>query len=319
MLLTKIFRENLVCIVVDEVHKVTWGAASSTSDKPFREAYSQISSFRSIGREKVPILALSATIDGDLTKLVVNSCSLSNRFRTVSSYVHRRNVRLSVVKIKKKDLNSLTWLLSDLIESYNGNIPFPRSIIFCRSLQLAGWVYVKIFKILKQSIPEDLSKLALGLFHSMTPENKNKKIILDALTSDDDNPLKIVIATSSLGCGVDMKNITYVIHFGPAYDLVDYCQQVGRAGRGNMESLCHGILYSYSDGRTQISEKMKSYINSEQCLRRFLYAPFNNNEITIESVVPAHKRCIVCAVKCKCGSCELFSFEKVKLLASAIS
>ena len=46
------FRENLVVVVVDEVHKVTWGACSTDHEKPFREAYSQISVLRSSCREK---------------------------------------------------------------------------------------------------------------------------------------------------------------------------------------------------------------------------------------------------------------------------
>ena len=54
------FRKNLKCIVVDEVHKVSWGIASSSDETPFREAFSRIGSMRSFCCENVPVLALSA-------------------------------------------------------------------------------------------------------------------------------------------------------------------------------------------------------------------------------------------------------------------
>ena len=43
-----VFSHNLCCIVVDEVHKVSWG--TSDVDKPFREIFSQLSIIRSVCR-----------------------------------------------------------------------------------------------------------------------------------------------------------------------------------------------------------------------------------------------------------------------------
>uniref|UniRef100_A0A7M5X4C0 DNA 3'-5' helicase n=1 Tax=Clytia hemisphaerica TaxID=252671 RepID=A0A7M5X4C0_9CNID len=61
---------NLACIVVDEVHKVSWGESTKGS-KAFRETFSRIGELRSTCRQNVPVLALSATIDLDLTQLVI--------------------------------------------------------------------------------------------------------------------------------------------------------------------------------------------------------------------------------------------------------
>ena len=62
--------DNLACIVVDEVHKVTWGESSKKS-KAFRETFSRIGEMRSTCRQNTPVLALSATIDVNLTDLVI--------------------------------------------------------------------------------------------------------------------------------------------------------------------------------------------------------------------------------------------------------
>ena len=89
-----------------------------------------------------------------------------------------------------------------------------------------------------KSFSEEIAKSILMLFHSMT-KDKKKKNVLDILTSTENTSLKLVIATSSIGstssigCGVNIKNVDCVIYFGPAdtNDLVDYCQQIGRTGR----------------------------------------------------------------------------------------
>lgn len=113
------------------------------------------------------------------------------------------------------------------------------------------------------------------MYHSMT-RGENKDVVLSALTSTDP-AMRLVIATSSLGCGVNAVGIKYVVHFGPSYDVVDYCQQIGR-GRDTNEQ-CYAILYTYSEGHSKISNGMKSYMkgSTTQCLRSLLYSPFNKN------------------------------------------
>jgi len=131
---------------------------------------------------------------------------------------------------------------------------------------------------------------------------------LEAL-NDVTSKMKIVIATSSLGRGVDANGIEYVIHFGPSFDLVDYCQQIGRAGRDTSEQ-CHAILYSYSEGNLKISNAMKHYITSHKskCLRVILYSSFNTDPVT--PLKPIHSCCSFCALECDCGKvCEQYYFE----------
>lgn len=94
------FSCNVICIVVDEVHKVALG--KSDSGKPFREIFSNLSITRSLIKENVPVLALSATVS-----LIMESCSLSPYLKNVSRCVDRPNVRLSIVKMKGKNFKLL--------------------------------------------------------------------------------------------------------------------------------------------------------------------------------------------------------------------
>ena len=63
------------------------------------------------------------------------------------------------------------------------------------------------------------------MFHAETPPSC-KDDILKSLRIDN-AMIRIVICTSALECGVNVKNVRYVIHYGPSYDVVDFCQQIG--------------------------------------------------------------------------------------------
>jgi len=108
--------QNLCCIIVDEVHKVSWG--TSDVDKPFRQIFSQLSIIRSVCRQGVPLLALSATINVDLTKLVMASCNLSHHLKIISTYIDRKNIKQTVIPIKNKNLDVLFEVSQNFTKAY---------------------------------------------------------------------------------------------------------------------------------------------------------------------------------------------------------
>ena len=118
----------------------------------------------------------------------------------------------------------------------------------------------------------------VGMYHSNTLESHKEKC-LNALTKPGFN-VRVVIATSALGCGMDMESVNFVIHFGPSFDTVDYVQPIGR-GNAPGYNQCHAIMYLYTRPTRDISQNMKNYILSvkKQSLRVFLYMPFSSAEV----------------------------------------
>ena len=138
-------RLNLVAVVIDEVHKVSWGIPSSSNSKAFREAFSRIGQIRTFCPERTPILALSATLDADLTELVKCSCELSKNLKIVHYCSNRDNIRLSIVKTSKS-IKHLKWVL-DSAKEY-GEL-CPKVLIYCRSQATVGWLYSNFLNYLK--------------------------------------------------------------------------------------------------------------------------------------------------------------------------
>ena len=183
-------------------------------------------------------------------------------------------------------------------------------LICCRSVMLCSKVYFYLLNLLKGSTLNNnlTTRDVISLYHSETSD-KYKQSVLESLTTDKGN-LKLVLATSSLVCEVNMKNIRFVIHFGSAHHTVDNCQQIVHAGR-NMDDLCQGILYTYLiSGRSKVTEAMEYVAASDlDCLRSKLFSPFNEQGSLVPPKVPGHDCCSFCAMDCKCeGDCTKFPF-----------
>ncbi|XP_066928226.1 uncharacterized protein [Clytia hemisphaerica] len=149
------------------------------------------------------------------------------------------------------------------------------------------------------------------MYHSNTLD-PNKALVLNSITKNEGN-IRVVFATSSLGCGIDCKNLSYVFHFGPSNSTIEYCQQIGRAGR-DTQNICHAVLYTYSQSLRNVAQEIKDYVSnaSTSCLRKELFSPFNENNKVVPSIVPGHNCCSYCAKICDCSDCpDNFHFETV--------
>ena len=57
---------------------------------------------------------------------------------------------------------------------------------------------------------------------------------------------RIMVATTAFGMGVDVSDIRLVVHFNLPLSVIDYYQQIGRAGRDGKKSRCV-LLYDEED------------------------------------------------------------------------
>lgn len=83
----------------------------------------------------------------------------------------------------------------------------------------------------------------------MTPEGKCKVEKFFRGAKKEPGQIRVIVATSAFGMGMDYKKIPGVLHFYPRNSLSEYWQQIGRAGRG----------FSIKDGAGEWAEALALY------------------------------------------------------------
>lgn len=166
----------------------------------FRREFQQL--YRLTVIPKVQVVLLTGTLPSYRIQDLVSNLFLPSlfmfRMRTT-----RRDIKMSIV-YTKDDLQESIKLAENAIQGGGKAIIFTYSI-FCA---------------------EKLANLSsYECYHSDLDEVKRSTV----LNNFRSGRKRVVIATSSLGAGLDVKDIRAVIHCGTAHQLTDFVQEAGRA------------------------------------------------------------------------------------------
>ena len=218
---------HLVRIVIDEAHCFSsWG-------HDFRVDYLYIGKFisqycKKKNCEAIPISCFTATAK---QKVIQDICdyfrkTLNIELQIYASSAARKNLHYSVIHADTDD-DKYMKLRSLIAESSSPTI-----------------VYVSRTKRTKQ-LADKLTRdgfKALPFNGRMDAEDKiaNQEAFMN-------DRVRIIVATSAFGMGVDKKDVGQVIHYDISDSLENYVQEAGRAGRDpHLEARCF-VLYSDSD------------------------------------------------------------------------
>lgn len=230
-------------MMVDEVHCVsTWGSG-------FREKYQRIGAiWKSLGRPQ--ILAVSATAD----PFIIESIKLRVPFRK-KQYVEiigdpvRTNLHLAILHPPsgmKKQMQVKEYMVGEL-KSYLANQLIPThgpTIIYCSRVREAEELMIKL------GATADENGYSIALYHGQLDTEHRAASLRVFRTAK--KPL--IIATSAFGMGIDREDVRTIVHFGPPSDLVEFAQQIGRAGRDGNISYCWTLYMPWMIDRQKRAE-----------------------------------------------------------------
>lgn len=219
---------HVVRFVIDEAHCFSsWG-------QDFRVDYLYIGKFISDYQKKkklatpIPVSCFTATAK---QKVIQDICdyfkqTLNLDLQIFASTASRTNLRYSVIHADT-DEDKYVKLRSLIAES-----SCPTIVYVSRT---------KRTKLLAEKLSRDGYK-ALPFNGRMDADEKIAN--QDAFMSDQ---VRIIVATSAFGMGVDKKDVGLVVHYDISDSLENYVQEAGRAGRDpNLQARCF-VLYADSD------------------------------------------------------------------------
>jgi len=191
-------------LVVDEAHCLSdWG-------HDFRPDYRRLASVLERLPAGTPVLATTATANERVSRDV--AAQLGADTLTLRGSLDRESLALAVVETR--DLPTAYAWVADAL--HGPDLP-GSGIVYALTVdettQLAGYLRER--------------GLAVAAYSSATPPEERVQLERALLSHE----LRALVATSSLGMGLDMPDLGFVVHVGAPSSPIAYYQQVGRAGR----------------------------------------------------------------------------------------
>ncbi|XP_068758071.1 ATP-dependent DNA helicase RecQ-like [Montipora capricornis] len=137
----------LKSIIDDQLQEMELKNSKGTA---FRKAYGELAVLRCLCKEGTPILALTGTADDTTKSTICRELSLHEDVLNIFISPHRPNIRISVTKVKKDDMDKqIDWLVEEVKEKEDTT---PKTIIFCNTLKdIATVVNLLFFKLGKHA------------------------------------------------------------------------------------------------------------------------------------------------------------------------
>ncbi|KAL5009106.1 hypothetical protein ScPMuIL_014687 [Solemya velum] len=299
-------------IFVDEAHCVVkYGRRAKKNTPAFREAYGRISELRSFFRNRVPIVALTATASKDMVHKIKKDLGILQCLGVIGD-PNKENIRYHVKVVNGGLESDFEWLVN-LIRREGVDTP---RMFFFRHIRHMG----ELFEILETSlgnqgyiVDSTGQKVRLfDMYHMKTDDDVKESTC--ASYNDPEGDVSVVMCSTSFSMGMDVKVVKHVVHYGPADDVYSYLQETGRAGRDSV-SHCEAVLlkYKHSLNGRHISKNVKDYCKANVCRRVLLLKTFTSAP---QPIKPLHLCCDNCSVQCRCccgceslASCNCESVE----------
>ena len=202
---------NTGLFVVDEAHCISdWG-------HDFRPDYRRIVRIIQFMPTNMPILATTATANNRVVSDIqsqIGADMITKRGELMRESLHLQNIPLL------QKTQRLAWLANILPHLPYTGIIYGKTVRDCDLV--ADWLKA--------------NGIDARAYHGDSSGEERKTLEEDLIH----NRLKVLVATSALGMGFDKPDIGFVIHFQAPGNVIEYYQQVGRAGRGIDDA--HGVL-----------------------------------------------------------------------------
>jgi superfamily II DNA helicase RecQ len=224
-------------VVIDECHLIF-----TSSD--YRPKLAKLRDLRALGCQ---MILMTATLP-PLLEHELEESMLVRLGRYIRASTVRKNIRYMVQQCKKQELIETAV---QICRRQRSRMQGQKGVIYCRS---------------RAQCEEMAEELECGFYHAGFIDKED----------DLENWLEqggFIAATSALGTGVDYQGITFVLHAGMPYGMIDFAQESGRAGRAG-EAVDSMVLVGENEldgkeeeGRRIDERAMLEFVSTRGCRR----------------------------------------------------
>ena len=287
----------LLCFLCRGLAKKKKKRGRGRNEEPFREAFGRLGDLRALLPD-CPIVALTASLRVANKKLLQKVLNINDTF-VVNVSPNKDNIKMLSVNVKgmEEALSKLDWI----VESVKARGTQSRkTIIFCNVMTDIAHVLSYLLLKLGESayVTENNQKVWLiGVYHSKSWPTCKEHIESEFSVSGGCS-VRVILATTALGMGVNYPDVTNIVHFlSPSRTLEGNIQQLGRAGRNGKQA--YDITIYANRNLSECESDIRDIFKKKQCLRKGLLHHFDE---AVTCLIPKHFCCSVCASECDCSA-----------------
>jgi single-stranded-DNA-specific exonuclease len=204
-------------VVVDEAHHL--------AESRHRPAYARLAS-TIVSLDNPQVLALTATAGDETFKRIVDDLR-------IDAWVVDPTIRENLHVVDARGTKDKLRYLVDIFSDSAGTAQRTRGIVYCNSRNEV----TKVARALRKAFGNEVA-----FYHGRMP-NADR---LDVERLFREGYLRVVIATSAFGEGIDLPDVADVVLYHLNFDFGEFNQQAGRAGRDGNPARIH-LLYGERD------------------------------------------------------------------------
>jgi ATP-dependent DNA helicase RecQ len=214
---------DVAFFAVDEAHCISqWGHDFRPDYLRLKDAVEQLGQ----NGQRPQVIALTATATPAVREDIAKQLALRRPASFIAGF-DRHNLMLRVVQVK------------------NDRERFKHTLQIAEQATGAGIIYASTRKAVEE-VAGGLQQCGLAVlaYHAGLSERTRTRVQERFMAGE----VKGIVATNAFGMGVDKADLRFVTHYNLPGSLEAYYQEVGRAGRDGLPSVCT-LLFNYVDKR----------------------------------------------------------------------
>ena len=232
--LNKISKANIKHIAIDEAHCISeWGHEFRPSYRKIKEL---INTF-----QKIIVTAYTGSATLEVKQDIIENLELEN-CKTIEASYERKNIFYEIYHVNDKVKGLLNIMDNE------------SSIIYCNTRKSTEFISKKLSD----------KGFSSGYFHGgMLREEKKEKLL-----KWHSEKIKIIVATTAFGMGIDKPNVRKIIHYNLPESLENYYQETGRSGRDGEKSKAITLI-NPEEKKSFIKNKLNSLPSKDDLTKTY--------------------------------------------------